>query len=77
MSTDGGKSWSPAALEPEKDPCAWILFSYDWVSPPGTHEIIVRATDKLGRTQPEQRDPALLAGYVNNWWHRKSLSVPV
>jgi DMSO/TMAO reductase YedYZ molybdopterin-dependent catalytic subunit len=76
VSTDGGKSWSPAALDAARDPSAWVLFTYDWVPSPGTHEVVVRATDGRGRRQPEGRDPSALTGYVNNWWHRKTVSVP-
>ncbi len=76
VSTDGGRTWAPASLEPARDPAAWVLFRYDWIAPPGKHEVVVRATDGRGRSQPMERDPSVLTGYVNNWCHRKTLNVP-
>ena len=77
MSTDGGRVWSPAVLEPSRDPAAWVLWSYDWVgATPGIHEVTARATDGSGRSQPLIRDPGVLTGYVNNWCHRMTVTVP-
>jgi DMSO/TMAO reductase YedYZ molybdopterin-dependent catalytic subunit len=75
VSTDGGRSWSPARIEASRDPYAWVLFRYSWVPAAGTHEILARATDGSGRTQPLTRDNTQLAGYINNWCHRKSITV--
>jgi DMSO/TMAO reductase YedYZ molybdopterin-dependent catalytic subunit len=76
VSTDGGRSWSAARMEPGRDPAAWVLFRYEWTPRPGTCEVVVRATDGRGRRQPAERDGSFLTGYVNNWWHRKELTVP-
>jgi DMSO/TMAO reductase YedYZ molybdopterin-dependent catalytic subunit len=76
VSTDGGRTWNPAEIAESHGPYAWSLWRYDWVPAAGTHEIVVRATDGAGRSQPLQRDPSVLTGYVNNWCHRKTLTVP-
>lgn len=52
VSTDGGASWSPAALEPGASPTAWAAWSHRWEPTPGAYEILARATDVTGRTQP-------------------------
>jgi DMSO/TMAO reductase YedYZ molybdopterin-dependent catalytic subunit len=75
VSVDGGAGWELAKLE-SRDPCAWALFTHDWTPSPGKHEIVARATDGKGRSQPLERDPSALTGYVNNWCHRKTLIVP-
>lgn len=58
VSVDGGHSWSPAELAPEKAPFCWRLWRFDWKSPRrGIHRLMARATDDRGNTQPMQRDP--------------------
>jgi DMSO/TMAO reductase YedYZ molybdopterin-dependent catalytic subunit len=76
VSTDGGRSWSPARLESARDPYAWVLWSYEWTPSPGTHEVLSRAVDGSGRRQPLARDPSVLTGYVNNWCQKKTVTVP-
>jgi DMSO/TMAO reductase YedYZ molybdopterin-dependent catalytic subunit len=53
ISTDGGSSWRPATLGHDHAHYAWRLWSYNWNAPTGKHSILSRATDTLGRTQPE------------------------
>lgn len=59
VSTDGGSTWAPAALSPRGQVVAgeghgWTHFSYVWRSPAaGSHELLARATDEAGRTQPD------------------------
>ena len=52
ISTDGGTSWNPAALGHEQAHYAWRLWSYEWKAKSGEYNILSRATDSLGRTQP-------------------------
>lgn len=52
ISTDGGTIWKPATLGRDQAHYAWRLWSYDWSAPPGEHQILSRATDSAGRTQP-------------------------
>jgi DMSO/TMAO reductase YedYZ molybdopterin-dependent catalytic subunit len=52
VSTDGGTSWNPAALGHDQAHYAWRLWSYEWKAKSGDYNILSRATDSLGRTQP-------------------------
>ena len=52
ISTDSGTSWNPAALGHEQAHYAWRLWSYEWKAKSGDYNILSRATDSLGRTQP-------------------------
>ena len=52
VSTDGGKTWTAAEVEPKKDGC-WQRFSYQWAAKrAGDFELLSRATDRDGRAQP-------------------------
>lgn len=58
VSTDGGASWSPARLRPASGPRTeghgWTRWAHTWHAPePGRHELLARATDLDGRTQPD------------------------
>lgn len=58
ISTDGGKTWSEVRLLGKPVPLAWRLWEYEWKTPAaGKATLMVRATDKRGRTQPLERDP--------------------
>jgi DMSO/TMAO reductase YedYZ molybdopterin-dependent catalytic subunit len=52
VSTDGGTSWKAATLGHEQAHYAWRLWSYEWKAKSGDYNILSRATDSLGRTQP-------------------------
>ncbi|WP_255171529.1 sulfite oxidase [Natrononativus amylolyticus] len=52
VSTDGGAQWHDAELYGPSYAGAWRLFRYDWRAQPGTHTLVSRATDELGRRQP-------------------------
>ncbi len=54
VSTDSGASWNDAELFGPDYPGAWRLFRYDWKADPGTHVVLSRATDELGRRQPSK-----------------------
>jgi DMSO/TMAO reductase YedYZ molybdopterin-dependent catalytic subunit len=57
ISTDGGATWARADLDasrPTGSGHGWTRWAYRWTAPrPGAHELLARATDTLGRTQPE------------------------
>jgi DMSO/TMAO reductase YedYZ molybdopterin-dependent catalytic subunit len=55
VSTDGGATWRPAGRldAPRRD--GWVRWSVPWrPSAPGPAELLARATDTAGRTQPDQ-----------------------
>ena len=65
VSTDGGRSWSDAALGEAPSPFAWRGWTYGWDATVGEHELCCRATDASGRTQPPEPEWNL-DGFCNN-----------
>ena len=59
LSTDGGKSWGQATLEPAMSPLTWLRWIYHWTpSGAGPAKLVVRATDGAGNTEtPVARSP--------------------
>jgi DMSO/TMAO reductase YedYZ molybdopterin-dependent catalytic subunit len=52
VSIDGGSTWSRARVERHRQQ-GWSQWSWTWARPePGTHQLMARATDAAGRTQP-------------------------
>jgi sulfite oxidase len=70
LSVDGGISWRTAALGPLPDTFAWRRFTATLAPLPGDLEIIARASDVGGRTQPLDSVPWNPKGYCNNTVHR-------
>ncbi len=55
VSTDGGRNWTLAQLDPPLSPYTWVFWRFDWqVSRPGVYRIVVRATDRSGHRQIEE-----------------------
>ncbi|HEX9494852.1 MAG TPA: molybdopterin-dependent oxidoreductase, partial [Candidatus Limnocylindria bacterium] len=56
VSTDGGKSFTTAELEPALGPLTWVRWKLDW-TPPGTGKftLVSRATDRTGALETEVR----------------------
>jgi DMSO/TMAO reductase YedYZ molybdopterin-dependent catalytic subunit len=52
VSKDGGKSWTQAGFEKPDSPFAWYQWRTQLPLEKGDHELMVRATDAEGRTQP-------------------------
>jgi len=52
VSADGGDTWADATLAPLPAPYAWRAWHHVWDAAPGEHELVVRATDGTGETQP-------------------------
>ena len=75
ISADGGAHWRNAKRPPSR--------GYEWISwqatielnKRGIVELICRASDAQGHTQPDQRDPTRLDGYGQNWYHRVQVVV--
>lgn len=57
VSTDGARSWNNTELLGESIPNAWRLWECYWRTPAcGTVQLIARAFDSRGKTQPLERD---------------------
>lgn len=74
LSTDGGKTWHAAKLTSPAAEFCWQLWSAEVAVTNQTQDLIVRATDSRGDTQPQM--PRWNAkGYLFNGWHRVPLKV--
>jgi sulfite oxidase len=70
LSVDGGKTWTTADIVERADPYAWCFWEITFALSPGDCQIIVRAWDASGHTQPEDvRQLWNFKGYMNNAWH--------
>ncbi|MFD6885056.1 sulfite oxidase [Streptomyces sp. NPDC059957] len=66
LSTDGGAGWADAEVSARGGhPYAWQGWHADWTATPGSHTLLVRATDASGLTQPVQQ-PWNRGGFGNN-----------
>jgi DMSO/TMAO reductase YedYZ molybdopterin-dependent catalytic subunit len=71
VSTDGGNAWRDATLAAQPAPYCWVLWASEWKIPgTGEHELMVRATDDQGRTQPSQRATDRADEYELNSYQR-------
>ena len=53
VSTDGGRTWSDAHILSRPEPNVWVSWAYLWNLPEsGRYEILARATDSAGISQP-------------------------
>jgi DMSO/TMAO reductase YedYZ molybdopterin-dependent catalytic subunit len=75
VSTDAGRTWTPAQVDAALGPRAWHHWSWTWQpSALGSYELCCRATDAAGNTQP--LEPAWnLGGYMVNAVQRVSVTV--
>ena len=58
VSTDGGRTWAPAAFLDPVRRHAWRRWKFDWLTPnnPGKHTLLARARDANGLQQPGEHD---------------------
>ena len=77
VSVDNGRTWAPAALIGPQETYAWRHWEYLWeIKNKGKHTILVRATDKNGRRQPENAHWNVL-GYGNNGFREHAIEVQI
>jgi sulfite oxidase len=75
LSLDGGATWTEADVG-ESDRWSWCYWEATVDLPRGDREIVVRAWDAAGRTQPaDVRSLWNFKGYLNNAWHRVHVTV--
>lgn len=65
VSTDGGATWRDADLTDDLGPHAWRGWRATWTARPGEHELLCRAHDAAGNSQPDAPQWNL-GGYANN-----------
>lgn len=77
VSGDGGRTWSQAVLEhDEASPWSWTLWRIELDLTTGEHELVVRAWDGAGQTQPALPDDTWnFKGYLSSAWHRVRVKV--
>jgi DMSO/TMAO reductase YedYZ molybdopterin-dependent catalytic subunit len=58
LSTDGGKSWNVATLQPALSQFTWVIWTYMWTpAVADNYTLVVRATDGTGQTQTSEDNP--------------------
>ncbi|HKB23783.1 MAG TPA: sulfite oxidase [Methylomirabilota bacterium] len=55
VSTDGGQTWTPGKFTGPWGRYSWRKWEHEWDAKAGTHTVMARATDSLGRVQPTTR----------------------
>ncbi|MEQ8787793.1 MAG: molybdopterin-dependent oxidoreductase [Pirellulaceae bacterium] len=74
LSSDGGKTWTPAKITTRNAPFCWVLWRADVPVTAKTTSLLVRAGDTSGVVQPEKVGWNL-KGYMYNAWDKVNLDV--
>ena len=74
VSTDAATTWQDAELGPALGDHAWRGWTFRWDATPGEHELVCRATDVSGATQPDEAE-FNTGGYVNDAIQRVRVTV--
>ncbi|MET0811995.1 MAG: molybdopterin-dependent oxidoreductase [Microbacterium sp.] len=72
VSIDDGE-WTPATLSTPINEDTWVQWVMEWDATPGTHYVAVRAVNKNGDLQIEERAP--IAPNGSSGWQRSLISV--
>ena len=76
LSADDGESWTQATLADEASPWSWWLWHADLNLPLGEYDLLVRAWDSAGQTQPSAHKQTWnFKGYLSAAWHRVAVTV--
>ncbi len=72
VSINGGRQWRQAMIEDHGNArWSWTLWHATLDIPAGEHELVVRAWDAAGQTQPAEPDDTWnFKGYLSAAWHR-------
>lgn len=65
--------WQEATLAEEYSVDTWRQWYWDWDATAGNHNVQVRATDRTGETQTEERTPPIPGGSTG--WHTRTIIV--
>jgi DMSO/TMAO reductase YedYZ molybdopterin-dependent catalytic subunit len=65
--------WTEAELLPTPSIDTWVPWRYSWPAAPGPHSLAVRATDRTGATQTQDRATPFPSGATG--WHTISVTV--
>ena len=74
VSTDDGRSWTDATLDPSIGRFAWRGWHHPWDAHAGSHVVCCRATDAEGNTQPDEPEWNA-GGYAHNGIQRVEVQV--
>ncbi len=66
-------AWQPAMLSAPLNTDTWVQWHLDWNATPGVHYVAVRATDKNGKLQIQERAPIAPDG--SSGWQRQLITV--
>ena len=69
----GDGDWQPATLSTPVNDDTWVQWFLEWDATPGTHYVEVRATNKNGELQIEERAP--IAPNGSSGWQRTLITV--
>ena len=64
-SSDGGCTWQEASVLDPQIQYSWARFVFSWPAAPGSYNLLTRATDSAGNTQPDDV-PLNREGYLFN-----------
>ena len=77
VSVDDGQTWQPANLIGPEETYSWRHWEYLWdARKPGQFTLMARATDTMGRRQPETANWNVL-GYGNNGIREHAIIVQI
>ena len=73
---DGGQTWRETTLLGAAQRWSWRFWELEVALTPGRHELVARAYDGAGNTQPaDLADIWNFKGYMNNSWQRVRVTV--
>jgi sulfite oxidase len=74
VSADEGRNWTAARIAVDGRRWTWTFWETTVELAPGTHTLMVRATDSAGTRQPVSPwETWNVKGYSNNAWHRVTI----
>jgi DMSO/TMAO reductase YedYZ molybdopterin-dependent catalytic subunit len=74
LSADRGAKWQSVSFE-KRPRYEWVFWQTSVEVQRGVTELIVRARDESGQSQPQIPDPVRIDRYANNWLHRIRIAV--